>query len=572
MKSIKIHSIKFDEIGFRKLSDLNIPISPRITIVAGHNGIGKSSILGLLANGSSDKKHVSYFDKSFRAEFNEIFHLDPNYDVKPPSERGYLFIDYMIATDDGKESFIKKCSVGANTKIDQNTGDSYIERVRVIPRSEDSLRSRELGISIDGKMPIPTLYLGMSRITPIGEIDHENIEKKELRAIHEDDKAYIEEKFKSVIDYVKNPDKDCIVDHNFKGSKKRSKIPNTEHSTLAISLGQDSLSAIITALASFSKIKRELKDKYIGGLLVIDEIEAGLHPRAQIKLMNLLKSEANSLNLQILLTSHSLTVIKYIFDLKNPRNNNELDSVVYLSDTRAPKLFKDPTYTKIKHDMLLVSDKEKALPKEKVIKIYFEDDEAEYFFKNILEYKNLTNGEMAFGVKIETISLKVGSEILVKLAPTDNYFKKAVLIADNDVASRQSNRRIIEQYKNFCVLPPSKFITQNSPSKDRNPESLIYDFIKRRFDNTKEYREFWSNSDAYSTDYVLDYILTQTGPERNDRVAMKSWFNSCKNYFDELKIIHLWCVENENQVNEFISELTLAVDEATKNLEMAKSA
>jgi ABC-type multidrug transport system ATPase subunit len=101
-----------------------------------------------------------------------------------------------------------------------------------------------------------------------------------------------------------------------------------------------------------------LGGEYIGGLLVIDEIEAGLHPRAQIKLMNLLKSQANSLDLQIVLTSHSLTVIKYIFDLKDPLNISGLDSVVYLTDTRLPRLMKDPTYTKIKYDMLLVSNKE----------------------------------------------------------------------------------------------------------------------------------------------------------------------------------------------------------------------
>ncbi|HGH3355270.1 TPA: AAA family ATPase, partial [Acinetobacter baumannii] len=183
-------------------------------------------------------------------------------------------------------------------------------------------------------------------------------------------------------------------------------------------------------MASFKKIKRELGDEYIGGLLVIDEIEAGLHPRAQIKLMDLLKSQAKNLKLQIVLTSHSLTVIKYIFDLKDPNNTSELDSVVYLADTRVPRLFKDPTYTKIKHDMLLVNNEERNYPKEKIIKIYFEDDEAKYFFEKILEHKNLTNGEMAFGANIETISLKVGSEILVKLAPTDNYFKMAVLIAD----------------------------------------------------------------------------------------------------------------------------------------------
>ncbi|EPP3428868.1 AAA family ATPase [Acinetobacter nosocomialis] len=570
MKSIKINSIKFDKIGFRKLANLDIKISPRITIIAGHNGIGKSSILGLLANGSSDKKHVSYFEKSFRAEFNEIFHLDPDHDVKPVNERGYLYIDYLIETETGIENFIKKCSVGANTKTDPATGQTYIDRVRVIPRSEDTIRSKELNLSIDGKMPIPTIYLGMSRITPIGEIDHDNIEKKELRVIEDEDKAYIEDKFKRVIDYTKNSDKDCIVDHNFKGSKKRSKIPNTDHSTLAISLGQDSLSSIITALASFKKIKRELGDEYIGGLLVIDEIEAGLHPRAQIKLMDLLKSQAKNLKLQIVLTSHSLTVIKYIFDLKDPNNTSELDSVVYLADTRVPRLFKDPTYTKIKHDMLLVNNEERNYPKEKIIKIYFEDDEAKYFFEKILEHKNLTNGEMAFGANIETISLKVGSEILVKLAPTDNYFKMAVLIADNDVASRSNNRKIIDTHTNFCVLPASKFIKENSPSKDRNPESLIYNFIKNRFDNPKEFKDFWDESDAYSTDYVLDHILTLSDTDRTNRVKMKSWFNSCRSYFDEQKIVQKWCDENMEQVDAFITDLNQAIDEASKNIEMAK--
>lgn len=339
---------------------------------------------------------------------------------------------------------------------------------------------------------------------------------------------------------------------------------------MAISLGQDSLSSIITALASFKKIKRELGEEYIGGLLVIDEIEAGLHPSAQVKLMNLLKSQANSLNLQIVLTSHSLTVIKYIFDLKDPMNQSDLDSVVYLTDTRMPRLMRDATYTKIKHDMLLVNNNERGSQERKVIKIYFEDDEAEYFFKKILEYKNSTNGEMAFGVEIRTISLKIGSEILVKLAPTDSYFKMAVLIADNDVASRSNNRKIISDHRNFCVLPASKFIKDNSPSKERNPESLIYSFIKNRFDHPKEFKEFWSDSDTYTTDYVLEHILTLSDSDRTNRVRMKSWFNSSLSYFNEQKIIQKWCDENITQVDAFIADLNQAIDEASRNIDMAK--
>lgn len=573
MKSLKLNSLHFDEIGFRKLSDIEIPISDRITIVAGHNGIGKSTILGLAANCSSDKQHISYFDKSFRSEFQDLFYLDIEHDLQDVEEKGNIYIRYKIIHDDNDDSeiFTKKCNVSSNSRLNKETGEKVPTRPRIIPRSMDRDRSRELGFSLDGKMPLPTIYLGMSRMTPIGEIEDEAIEKKELRTIPEEDKKYIEASFKAVIDYSKNENKDCIVSHNFKGTNKRAKIPNTEHSTLAISLGQDSLSSIITALASFKKIQREMGKDYIGGILFIDEVEAGLHPRAQIKLMDLLKKEANALKLQIIMTSHSLTIIKYVMDLKKPLQQVTLDSVVYLTDTRMPKLLIDQTYSKIKHDMLLVNDSDwNTANTAPLVKIYFEDDEAKFFFEKILEFKNLTNGEMSFGANIETISLKVGSEILIKLAPTDSYFNSSVLIADNDVASRGNNRKIIDQFKNFCVLPQSKFITPNSKSKDRNPESLIYDFIQRRFDNHKEYKEFWKNSDTYTSDYVHDHILTQKESSREDRVKMKAWFNKCLKYFNEQKVLEQWCTENIEQVNLFISEFTVAVDEAVKNLGVAK--
>lgn len=572
MKSLKVSKIKFDEIGFRKLSNLEIPISPRLTVIAGHNGIGKSSILGLIANCSALTGHQSYFDKTFRSEFNELFYLDIDQELKPLNERGYIFIDYsIIHNNDDLEIFTKRCSISANTKVDPETGEKNYERIRVIPRSENTTRSKELSFSVDGKMPIPTIYLGMSRITPIGEIDDLNFEKKEVHVIDMYDKEYIEESFKFVIDYQKNDDRNYIIDHNVKGSKKKSKIPNTEHSTLAISLGQDSLSSIITALASFKKIQRELKEKYNGGILVIDEIEAGLHPRAQIKLLNLLKKEANSLNLQIIVTSHSLTIIKYIFDLDNPKSQQVMDSVVYLMDTRMPKLLQNSSYTKIKYDMLMLSDNERTGGQSnKEVKVYFEDDEAKYFFEKILEYKNKTNGEMSFGVSIKTVSLKIGCEILIKLAPADNYFRQAILIADNDVASKESNNKIISQYKNFCVLPQSNDIKPNSPAKSRTPEALIYNFIQKRFDDPKKYRHFWDNSDTYTTDYVQDHILILNEKEKKDRDVLKKWFQSSKKYFDERKILELWCEENSKYVDEFLEQFSLSVDEAAKNLSMAK--
>lgn len=47
-----LKKIVFGKNSWRKLSGLEIPVFPRLTAIAGHNGIGKSSILGFIANAS----------------------------------------------------------------------------------------------------------------------------------------------------------------------------------------------------------------------------------------------------------------------------------------------------------------------------------------------------------------------------------------------------------------------------------------------------------------------------------------------------------------------------------------
>jgi len=79
MPKIKLKSISFGNHPFRKLRNIEIPIADRITIIAGHNGIGKSTVLGLIASisGITNKEFRSYFDKPFSLEIGEIIHLDP---------------------------------------------------------------------------------------------------------------------------------------------------------------------------------------------------------------------------------------------------------------------------------------------------------------------------------------------------------------------------------------------------------------------------------------------------------------------------------------------------------------
>lgn len=89
----------------------------------------------------------------------------------------------------------------------------------------------------------------------------------------------------------------------------RTQHPTYQYDASTISLGQGALASIATALASFRRLKRELKQDYPGGILVVDEIEAGLHPRAQVSLAKALLREAKKLSLQVIVTTHSLSFL-----------------------------------------------------------------------------------------------------------------------------------------------------------------------------------------------------------------------------------------------------------------------
>ena len=117
MPSIQVVSLEFGTDKFRKLSKILIPIAPRITVIAGHNGIGKSTILALLAHPSgltnravdevpltySKQINMSYMDKTFQANFNEIIHIDyvAEYTEKlgPPKTLSEPQVTYSVAAD-----------------------------------------------------------------------------------------------------------------------------------------------------------------------------------------------------------------------------------------------------------------------------------------------------------------------------------------------------------------------------------------------------------------------------------------------------------------------------------------
>lgn len=55
--------------------------------------------------------------------------------------------------------------------------------------------------------------------------------------------------------------------------------------------------------------------QYKGGILAIDEMDATMYPASQVELLKILRKYASKLNLQILFTTHSMSLLKVMDDL-----------------------------------------------------------------------------------------------------------------------------------------------------------------------------------------------------------------------------------------------------------------
>ncbi|WP_298891321.1 AAA family ATPase [Acinetobacter sp.] len=594
---MKLKKVKFDECGFRNLFEIELDIASRLTVIAGHNGIGKSTILGLIANGSELKEPKTLFNKAFRSDFNEVFFLDYHSDFF--SRFGGASRAILVYEQDNVE-VIKECTVsGAQrapikkvnfqkfmVKVDnslltekqqeQLTDDNiFIQRMRVIPRTKNKLdrefvERNDLGVA--AKIKIPTLYLGMSRISPIGEFNWEQIEQKKFSKISERSSRFIYDFFNAVIPFKANSQD--LYSHTFANNNKQSLVPEFDHSSLSISLGQDSLSSIATAVASFYNLKDVMGDSYRGGILVIDEVEAGLHPIAQRKLIDQLKKYAEQLSLQIIVTSHSLTVIKESF------TNGDKDTVIYLTDISIPRVMSEPTYLKIKNDMLLIPFNERNAQQKPIpeIYVYFEDEEAHDLLIGILSSLDITDTYNTFGKKFIYVPAELGCSNLLKLSSKSDHFKESLIILDSDVFEGANNsiKEELKKNKNVILLPVN---SEESLFNGLPPDKIAYYFLHQKSENAKDNMGFWKNKvpDFYTNDYYRNYVepLENSGQkpsistlddlQKMNRKIIKRWYKKNKECLNEIGVFKLWALENVDVCKEFVENLAKVIDEISMN-------
>lgn len=527
MNKFLLTSVEFEKNSWRKLSGLTIPIAERITVIAGHNGIGKSSILGFIANASgtvASKK--SYFGNPYSAKFDELFKLtSKDVSARDPT-KGYVRLNYLV---NKKDNLIKRSNIG-------QTG----ERLRVVPRNVP--HKTLLGVGADEKVPIPTIFVSASRTWPLGEGE---VASKKSPSIDPDDAELIFKIHDRLIPgEATSPETTELEAEVGEGVKKRSQHPQYNYDVSAISIGQGAISHIATAIASFQKLKRTQGREYKGGLLLIDEIEAGLHPRAQIELVKVLRKYAKDFNIQIIVTTHSLTFLEAIFQKKGDKDNT-IEKVVYLMDTKNP-VVKEFDLKQIRDEMTLSASKF-AKSSKPTLMVLTEDKEGLYVLNKIKTFFNIKNDFSH--TQIKNAPMKLGCNQMIGILNNQAarwLTSQSIFIFDGDVTTDLSS------YPNALKLP-------TAAGKKNSPEMEIFDFLERAHKTPEGAIANLLRTHDVSWDRVNDLVTSfkskTPGKQEKSRDIAKKWFNHIPPK-TKAAIVNCWIENYESEIKSFADDFS----------------
>ncbi len=493
---------------FRQFKDKEIPIAKRLTGIAGHNATGKSTLLAILANSCEWKNAVPLIKPNFRGEFREIIKASLEHDPKYQKAIEILFSNASVPLEDFIVPF-------------RTTWQDNNKRFRLIPKHHNQ----------EGKLGYPVIYLGLSRLYPLGECSDSTVPKSVTAIVsyfseHPDDENWLIESYKNILSQSNITGVDPRLHPDLK-QKVFAGVESDSYNGLCNSAGQDNLGQILLAILSFKKLKQQLEDEktvWNGGILLIDELDATLHPAAQVRLLDLLYKESVELDLQIVFTTHSLSMLEHFY--KNDDTLRYEDSaVVYITtqnDTLSVK--GTPSLPMIRNDMLVVDP---ATLSHSPVIVLTEDEETRWFLGEILPERikrQISMPKMTWGCE----------EIARFNKQTFPALKKSLVVLDGDFNKTSKEH-------NLLILPGNS-----------SPEGIIYSFLK----------ELPSEHELLNSDSGLNKrTLEEYGPfsskydnRKKDREKYKQWFRDNSDTLMSLNVISFWKENKKTEIEDFISE------------------
>lgn len=557
---IKLKEVSIND--FRNLTDLRFKLGSKITVLSGHNGVGKSSLLSLIASTTgTNKKRLD--KKPFQPEFDDYFTINSN----EPLKKYRLICEYETA-----DGFIFAKRIGFRNDADSNRG------VRALPRTSPRINSNDtvvsaveevrskLGITDSARVPIPTIYLSLSRLYPTGETEVESTVMRNTNTIiqkgfHKKYTEWYNEILPNSIigyEYVESMTKKV-------NSRTRIFVPPTNASAETQSVGQDNIGYIVNALVDFYSLS--LSDDYEGGVLCIDEVDASLHPSAQVNLFNLLNRLSNELNLQIFLTSHSLTILKEIISLKEKHASQY--QLVYFKGVSTPSIMKFNSYRLLKADLF-----QELTFKKPETKVYCEDEMTKAVFELLVDAAEFLDLDFKLP-PYKIIPIFLGAEQLRKLPRIDTHFSRVAIVLDGDANSKDKIK--IEEYMKDSTIVES--LTPNNLDKNfvslpgfLSPEGYLYSIIYELVENDRYHYKFWRTLDEdpetalYSSDKIKEKLIIKDSElclkilktEKHDLLDFASNSNMLSYYYSTKNEELIRWIKRTQRVFEYVSNRIMA--------------
>ena len=497
---------------FRHMRDVEIEFGNRLTVISGQNGTGKSTILGMVGQVFDYKgKERTKNNREFATKYSEIF----RFSAKDDASEEYIY-EAEIET---KPNYTELRQV--KSRLTTNKGK---ERFRL------DVGDRHAGI---GTMGLPVIYLGLKRLFPLAQ-ERENSIKVNPHKLSDNEAKRYSELASEIL--VSRPN---IEPESIKSPNKESFAMKTpQYSHLGNSAGQDNLGQIISAILSFEELKSGLGDKYEGGIILIDELDATLYAGSQIQLLKVLDRVARECNLQIIFTSHSLEVLDH---LESQTNRGYKVNFLKTRDNRVSN-HTDYMMSDIRSEILIETKQEDKLPP---IYVLCEDEVAVHWCKYLLNGSPI---KKRLGTRLQIGKLPCSSGELKNFAKTVHpLFKGVVFVLDADCNENKA-------YKNCprTVTLPGAY----------SPEKELYEFLNK----LEDLDPFWDNTDNFTRQ-----VCFRDFPVIKDHKNYKKWFEA--NRHDQLRfgrglarVLGRWKQDNEGRIQEFQKKFEKEVMEAEKKI------
>lgn len=546
---MKITSISIKE--FRAFQEeFTLELSDYITCISGQNGIGKSTILAILSNCCELKSSIATHlnGSAFRGDFKDIIIGDENYDSSgekvtikfkdlPPCKQNDIYVDTLVF----------------RTTFQRNEQANKIKkRFRLIPKRHENRQTEQ-------KIKHPSYYLGLSRLFPIGESKQTGTSKKQIALSNK-----LIKKHEEIMHQKYGEGTHATPLSISEYPKKKLGIRNDKFSPLANSSGQDNLSQIILTILSFENLKLELGSNYHGGLVLIDELDATLHPAAQMKLFDYLFQEAKKLDLQVVFTTHSLSLLEHVADyqIKSKENEVKIAYLIRRGETVHEVKGVDKSYYRLELNNIYL--KLDNIISYKPVFIFCEDEVARWFLNKIL---SLRPNKEPYNINLLDINMSWGH--IVNLIKSDlETYKNYIAVLDPDIANRNNKESLQEKIKGFPIKFNEKcadILTLPSPN-NQAIEEMIWDY----FYNMKEDHDFYFDRNSIERNYqkslIMENGINSKRYERcnSDLHKKKCWFEENKYFIDSLFVY--WARDNDRIVTDFINLFKSSYNMKYKNL------